>query len=235
MEDKNEKKERSSSKLKYSISIILIVVGILLLSSNQISGYIYENWLNEKQETIISNMSKEKIEENIVSLELEEKNVEDMFNYESITNIEGFNPPKVDISKLDNAIGVITIPSVNLEQPILYGTTNQNLLLGATTMKPDQKMGEGNYTLAGHNHHSRPILFQPIRNVEEGEKIFVTDKKKVYAYKVTKKEIVDPHRIDVLDDIEGKNTITLVSCYEKDGSNRIIVSGELYEVKDYQE
>lgn len=233
MEEKTQKKEKGSSKLKYVISTFLIIVGFVLLFSNQISGLIYENWLNDNQETIISDMSKEKIEGNLTALE--DVIVEDMFDYDSITNIEGFNPPDVDISKLDNAIGIITIPSVNLEQPILYGTTNQNLLLGATTMKPDQKMGEGNYTLAGHNHHSRPILFQPIRDVKEGEKVFLTDKKKVYAYKVIKKEIVDPHRIDVLDDIKGKNTITLVSCYEKDGSNRIIVTGELYEVKDYQE
>lgn len=39
-------------------------------------------------------------------------------------------------------IGQITIKSVDLELPIVKGTTNENLLIGAATMRPDQKMGE---------------------------------------------------------------------------------------------
>lgn len=224
--------QKSKNKFKIVLPIILVVVGILLLFSNQISDVIYEKWINNNQEEILESMSKDKIKENLASLEKADK---EFFDYEAIKNIDGFVPPKVDISKLDNAVGVITIPSVNLEQPILYGTTNENLLLGATTMKPEQKMGEGNYTLAGHNHHSKPVLFQPIRNVENGDKIYVTDKEKVYTYKVVGKEVVEPTRVDVLNDVEGKTLITLVSCYAKDGSNRIIVTGELFEVKDYEE
>lgn len=221
-----------SKKIRITLMVLLFTAGFFLLFFNQISGFVYEKWLNKNQGEILSSITKDSIQDNLKGL----GENDDLFDYEAIQNIgSGVVPPKVDISKIKNAVGIITIPSVNLEEPILYGTTNQNLLLGATTMKPEQKMGEGNYTLAGHNHYTRKILFQPIRFVEIGEDIFITDKDKVYTYKVTNKEVVEPSRVDVLDDVKDKKLITLVSCYARDGSNRIIVTGELYEVNDYVE
>lgn len=217
------------SRMKVSLIILLAIAGLFFLFFNQISAYAYENWLDKNQEELMANITKESIEENSA-------NLDDKFDYEAIENISNdVIIPDIDIKDIKNAVGIITVPSVDLEEPILHGTTNQNLLIGATTMKPDQKMGEGNYTLAGHNHHSKNVLFQPIRHIETGEKIYVTDKDKVYVYKVTGKEVVEPTRVDVLDDIEGKELITLVSCYAEDGSNRIIVTGELFEVNDFVE
>ena len=236
--------------------IVLFSAGLFLVFFNQISGIVYEKWLNNSQSEILDGITKDSIQDNLSRLgdsnlsRLGDSNLSGLgdsdlsglgdsdvlFDYDAIQNIDGsIIPPSIDISNIKNAVGVITIPSVDLEEPILYGTTNQNLLLGATTMKPEQKMGEGNYTLAGHNHHTRPVLFQPIRNVEIGAEIHITDKDKVYTYKVINKEVVEPTRVDVLDEVEGKKLITLVSCYAKDGSDRIIVTGELHEVNDYVE
>lgn len=218
-------------KTRITLAVILAIVGIFFISYNQISGVLYERWLDKNQGEILSNITKESIEENQYKIANS-----DLFDYDAIENINaGMMPPKVNIDEINNAVGVISIPSVNLEEPILYGTTNENLWLGATTMKPDQKMGKGNYTLAGHNHHTKPLLFQPIRDVNDGDEIYVTDKDKVYTYKVTGKEVVMPERVDVLDDVPGKEMITLVSCFSKDGSDRIIVTGELFEVQDYKE
>lgn len=221
-----------NKKLRITLVITLILAGLFFLFYNQITGFAYEKWLNKNQEELLTTITKDSIEENKNNIE----HSDDMFDFETIDNINnGVNIPDIDINKMKNAIGIITIPSVDLEEPILHGTTNKNLLLGATTMKPEQKMGEGNYTLAGHNHHTRPVLFQPIRNVEIGADIFVTDKNKVYNYKVTNKEVVMPERVDVLDDVPGKKLVTLVSCYAKDGSDRIIITGELKEVTDFKQ
>ena len=218
-------------KTRITFAVILAIIGIFFISYNQISGVLYERWLDKNQGEILSNITKESIEENQYKVANS-----DLFDYDAIENINaGMMPPKVNIDEINNAVGVISIPSVNLEEPILYGTTNENLWLGATTMKPDQEMGKGNYTLAGHNHHTKPLLFQPIRDVNDGDEIYVTDKDKVYTYKVTGKEVVMPERVDVLDEVPGKEMITLVSCFSKDGSDRIIVTGELFEVQDYKE
>lgn len=221
-----------NKKVRILLIGILVIAGLFFLFFNQISGFAYEKWLNKNQDELLTNITKESIQDNSSGL----GDNDELFDYGAIEDINnGFILPDIDINSIENAVGIITIPSVDLEEPILYGTTNQNLLLGATTMKPEQEMGEGNYTLAGHNHHTRNVLFQPIRYVEIGEEIYVTDKDKVYTYKVIHKEVVEPSRVDVLDDIEGKKLITLVSCHAKDGSDRIIVTGELHEVKDYVE
>lgn len=218
-------------KIRIPAVVILFLLGLFFLFYNQISGIIYENWLAKNQGEVLAEMTKESIEENKKNLNEEEK-----FDYSSIENINsGMGMPKIDPSRMNNAIGIISIPAVDLEEPIFYGTTNENLWLGATTMKPDQKMGEGNYTLAGHNHHTRSILFQPIRNVEDGDEIFITDKDKVYTYKVVDKKVVMPERVEVLDDVPGKEIVTLVSCFSKDGSDRIIVTGELSNVANFED
>lgn len=223
-----------SNKIRIPLVILLFLAGLFFLFYNQITGYTYEHWL-KKNQTALTELTSDEIAKNTEKIQNvdEEK---DLFDYSAIENIDNsFTMPDINPYKMENAIGVITIPSVNLEQPILYGTTNENLLMGATTMKPHQKMGEGNYALAGHNHNTRPVLFQPIRDAKIGADIYITDKKKVYHYKMIKREIVEPERVDVIKDVKGKKLITLVSCYAKDGSNRIIVTGELEDVTDFKE
>lgn len=221
-----------SKKVRITLIVTLLTLGLFFIFYNQISGFVYEKWLDKNQGEILTNITSDSIKENSKNLD----HGDDSFDHSAIVDISNsVIPPRVDIDSIENAVGVITIPSVDLEEPILHGTTNQNLLLGATTMKPEQKMGENNYTLAGHNHHTRNVLFQPIRYAEIGAEIFITDKDKVYTYKVVEKEIVQPERVEVLDDVEGKKLITLVSCHAKDGSDRIIVTGELHEVTDYEE
>lgn len=221
-----------NKKLRITLVSVLLTLGLFFIFYNQITGFVYEKWLDKNQGELISGITSDSIKNNAANLD----HGEGSFNYDEINSLSsGFILPKVDIDNLANAVGIITIPSIDLEEPILHGTTNQNLMIGATTMKPDQKMGENNYTLAGHNHLSRNVLFQPIRYAEIGAEIYVTDKDKVYTYKVINKEIVQPERVDVLDDVEGKKLITLVSCHADDGSDRIIVTGQLTEVEDYKE
>ena len=56
-------------------------------------------------------------------------------------------------------------------------------------MKPDQKMGEGNYSLASHHiftaENASQMLFSPLVNAKAG-KIYLTDKDKVYTMRLQK-------------------------------------------------
>nr|7CFJ_A Chain A, Class A sortase [Lacticaseibacillus rhamnosus]7CFJ_B Chain B, Class A sortase [Lacticaseibacillus rhamnosus] len=130
-------------------------------------------------------------------------------------------------------IGKIAITSVHLKLPILKGLSNDNLSAGAGTMKADQKMGEGNYALAGHYMTNQGILFSPLKNVQTGDTVAITNMKKVYTYKVTTKQIVNETQVQWIDDVAGKKLITLVTCASPtEGEvDRIIVQGELQSVK----
>lgn len=64
-------------------------------------------------------------------------------------------------------VGKITIPSVHLNLPILYGVSNNNLWFGACTMKPNQKFGQGNFALAGHTMANQNLLFTPLHFIKK--------------------------------------------------------------------
>ncbi|ADH98406.1 class A sortase [Salisediminibacterium selenitireducens] len=156
---------------------------------------------------------------------------EDLFDYDSVDSLNALSV-FIDLNH-EHAIGEIMIPSVDVHLPVLLGTNHEVLKAGIGTMKPDQQMGEGNYALAGHNSRNPNQLFAPIRYMEIGDEIHVTDKDMIYVYRMISREIVDPDRIDVIEDVDGVVMVTLVSCYSADGSDRIIIQGELAETISY--
>ena len=174
---------------------------------------------------------KESENENEILKESEKKVENELFDYDSVETLKTMDRNPV-INK-QNVVGGVYVPSVGVNIPIMYGTS-QNVLRNAIgTMKPDQVMGKGNYTLIGHNSRNPDILFAPIRRISKGDPIYITDKNKVYEYKMIQSEVVEPSRVDVMDDVEGEELVSLISCYSDDGSDRIVVQGELTNVYDY--
>ena len=60
------------------------------------------------------------------------------------------------------AVGQIAIRDHNVLLNIYRGVGNVELNLGAGTMNQNQKMGEGNYALAGHNMDDGRSFFSPL-------------------------------------------------------------------------
>ncbi|KRM94244.1 sortase A [Lentilactobacillus senioris DSM 24302 = JCM 17472] len=132
--------------------------------------------------------------------------------------------------------GRLMIPAVGLYLPIGIGVSNAVLVRGAGTLKPDQKMGEGNYALAGHYMTNTRILFSPIKRVQKGNRIIITDMKKVYTYQAISNQIVDKDDVEVLDDQPGRKLITLITCasWRWNEPDRIVVQGKLQSVQSYK-
>ncbi|MFT8361632.1 MAG: class A sortase [Sporolactobacillus sp.] len=124
-------------------------------------------------------------------------------------------------------IGQITIPSVGIQLPILKGTTSANLLGGATTMHPDQRMGAGNYPLAGHHMREQNLLFGPLMHIQKGARIVITNLKTDYVYQVAQRKIVPETDGAIIDQTKSAQ-ITLVTCDKPTRTpNRLIVIGKL--------
>lgn len=134
----------------------------------------------------------------------------------------------------DYMVGEIYMPDVNMRVPILEGISNENLWVGAGTMKPGQKMGEGNYALAGHHMWDENQLFTPITKSKIGDKAYVTDKDKIYEYTIKEIYVVPPSEGHVINDVPGEQLLTLVTCTDVWGTERLIVIGELTGVSEYE-
>ena len=71
----------------------------------------------------------------------------------------------------------------------------------------------GNTVLAGHNYMNN-VFFGGLRELEIGDKIELTDKKRnTVTYKIYKIHVIDPNDISIiLPQKEGKRELTLITC-----------------------
>jgi hypothetical protein len=223
------KKNKRKNLLINILAGFLIVLSIALIFNSKIRD-IFMVWNTNKYQ--VSQISKEKLEEN--------QDTEGNFDFDSVKAIssEAVLSAQWDAQQLP-VIGGIAIPEVEINLPIFKGLDNVNLFYGAGTMKPNQKMGEGNYSLASHHiftaENASQMLFSPLVNAKEGMKIYLTDKEKVYTYVIREVKHVTPDRVDEIEDREGIKEITLVTCVDYNATERIIVKGDFKEVKPYAE
>lgn len=208
-----------------SLSTVLIVLGLSLVLGQAFLTYVVQpRWIASAASSAY------RVDESDIKNNIERTQGVEI---EEITQLPVWSlPEKVDST---DVVGFIAIPSVGLSLPILSGTTNKNLQLGATTMKEDQRMGSKNYTLAGHRTQSKTTLFSPLRRMEIGEDIYLTDKSKVYRYRLKTVKIVSPEQVDVLDDVKDSVILTLVTCEDSNGIQRRILIADLVEETEYNE
>lgn len=128
--------------------------------------------------------------------------------------------------------GILSIPTIDLEAPVLYGsdpaTLNQSL--GAIeNMDLPGEMG-GSYAIAGHQAHVFGKYFNRLHEMEVGTKFTFQTAEGELAFKVFDIKIVKPHEVDVLEPMEGKALMSLITCYpEYSNEYRLVVQGERVE------
>lgn len=226
---KNNKKTNRKNLLINVLAGFLILLSLALIFNSKIRD-IFMVWNTNKYQ--VSQVSKEKLEEN--------QDTEGNFDFDSVKAIssEAVLSSQWNSQKLP-VIGGIAIPEVEINLPIFKGLDNVNLFYGAGTMKRDQVMGKGNYSLASHHiftaENASQMLFSPLSHAKNGMKIYLTDKDKVYTYVIHEVKHVTPDRVDEIDDRSGVDEITLVTCVDYDATERIIVKGDLKEEKDYSQ
>lgn len=127
-------------------------------------------------------------------------------------------------------VGVLKIPSIELEQPILKGATEQNLNLSVATVEPTGSPGEdGNFAIAGHNSRTYGRHFNRLVELAPGDELIVDTGEESYTYVVADIYIVEAEDVWVLGDTIAGGEITLITCYypEQGDTQRLIVKGKL--------
>lgn len=190
---------------------IVLLVGLGLIFSAPI-----KNWLIsiKSDELAIESMDASDIDKNKqkkASFDFEEVRLLDL----KTVALARFNSNQI------NVIGGISIPSVNLNLPIGKGISEFTLALTAGTMKENQVMGKGNYTLAGHHMNQSDLLFSPLYKVEKGALIYLTDLNTIYEYEITEQRTIEATEIEVLADNPNETVLTLITC-DDDGVTRLL-------------
>lgn len=71
------------------------------------------------------------------------------YHFEDLTSFSMKNIVKV-VNKKMPVVAMIKIPSVKINLSIMEGVPNSAMSVGAGTLKPNQRIGEGNDAMASH-------------------------------------------------------------------------------------
>lgn len=191
--------------MKRLLGILLVVVGISLISYP-----FYQEWKQNKELRAL--------EEALSLISGADGDVD-------LSAIEDLSLSKDEIE----SVMELEIPYIDLNQYILEETTDENLNLALTQIKKDQTPGVGNFTIAGHRGYRDGRHFSNLSKVPVGEKVYLHAEDETYVYELKSSEVIEATDVDVLNDVKGKDEITLITCTVS-GENRVSVKGDLIEV-----
>ena len=129
-------------------------------------------------------------------------------------------------------IGEVTIPSINVDYPIIQGENLDNIdtLLKISICKfhganPNEV---GNLCIAGHNYKNSKF-FSKIQNLNIGDIIEIKDLSgTTINYAVYDKFIVDPDNVECTSQLtNGKREITLITCTNDNKQRYIVKASEV--------
>ncbi|WP_300615979.1 class A sortase [uncultured Lactobacillus sp.] len=199
------------------VAVILFLLGLALVFNRQISAFL----VKQNQTAALKGLTRDQVVQN--------QKKKGMYDFKKVKSIDFAQTTRSRVKNTAGAIGAISIPSVKLYLPIMQGLSDAALSTGGGTMRADQRMGKGNYPLAGHYMTDQGALFSPLERVKLGSMVYLTDLKKVYAYKIYYKKVVDPSAVWLVANTK-KKIVTLITCADG-GVNRWSLRGKLTAVK----
>ncbi len=186
--------------------VVLSIIGVILV--------VVSLFLDFKAKSIKDNLIKDyeaRVEESNKNKIAEDKISEGYKNNNSATNNLG-------------TIAILKISSIDLEAPVVNGEDNLKYVVAKYRNSPN--FGEnGNTILAGHNNMAGSI-FKNLYKVKVGDIVEVQYGNKIFKYKISKKEIVEPNDSSLLTQDLSKKEITLITCTNR-AKQRLILKGEL--------
>lgn len=187
--------------------VVLSIIGVILV--------VVSLFLDFKAKSIKDNLIKDyeaRVEESNKNKIAEDKISEGYKNNNSATNNLG-------------TIAILKISSIDLEAPVVNGEDNLKYVVAKYRNSPN--FGEnGNTILAGHNNMAGSI-FKNLYKVKVGDIVEVQYGNKIFKYKISKKEIVEPNDSSLLTQDLSKKEITLITCTNR-AKQRLILKGEIF-------
>ena len=143
---------------------------------------------------------------------------------ENIKQSEKSDTKKVEVEYNGyNIVGIIKIPTINIEYPILDKTSDKAREVAITRFWGNNVNDIGNLTMAGHNYLDG-TMFGKTKKLNIGDKIEMTDLTgKTIEYAIFSKYVIDPNDVECVKSVQGNTReITLLTC-TNGRSNRLVI------------
>ena len=223
------KKKKKAFKFEFFLSVFLLCV----LSSYAIYAAYDRNKSEEVSKEILQEISFQDttklVDEEVIVVRLnaipEEKNVTTTQVVQIEQKIEVPDEQKLTASDgtIYYTIGVINIPSINVNYPILSTYTDELLKTAPCRFHGPNPNEVGNLCIAGHNYKNSKF-FSKVPNLQLGDKIEITDLSgRMLTYTVYDKFIVNPDELECTSQLtNGNKEITLITCTNDNKQRHII-------------
>ncbi|WP_314733375.1 class D sortase [Anaerobacillus sp. CMMVII] len=120
------------------------------------------------------------------------------------------NTPKVFNPKLNDIIGIISIPKLEKDLPIIVGTDDEQLNKGVGHYIGTKYPGEnGQILLSGH----RDTVFRGLGNLLHGDEIKLDVEYGSFSYEIVNTYIVDADDTTVINFDLDEEVLVLSTCY----------------------
>ena len=207
-----------SRELKITISIIIVIIGIIVLASeyfnsNKIAVYDYMNELYYN----VSDANPEEINDDT------EENNEEKDSEETSY--------KFDIKEEESIyIGYLSIPDINLKKGFTtkeskYNTISKNIEILSASDYPDKE--NGNVIFAAHSGNSSVSYFNKLYLLNIGALVYITYDNVNYTYRITDIYTVNKSGTVEVRSNKDKSNITLITCTKNDNTTQTVYLGEL--------
>lgn len=189
-------------------NIILVILVIALTTTVILIAIKYgKNQIKEKElETVVEEVKVqiENIKNNKFDIEQENKQVQ--------VEYKGYN-----------VVGIITIPKLEIEYPIIDKTNEEAMKVSITKFWGNNVNDIGNFTMAGHNYMDG-TMFGGTKKLNIGDLIEMTDLLgRTIKYQIFDKYVINPNDVECVNSVEGNTReITLITC-TNGRSNRLII------------
>ena len=223
------KKKKKAFKFEFFLSVFLLCV----LSSYAIYAEYDRNKSEEVSKEILQEISFQDttklVDEEVIVVRLnaipEEKNVTTTQVVQIEQKIEVPDEQKLTASDgtIYYTIGVINIPSINVNYPILSTYTDELLKIAPCRFHGPNPNEVGNLCIAGHNYKNSKF-FSKVPNLQLGDKIEITDLSgRMLTYTVYDKFIVNTDELECTSQLtNGNKEITLITCTNDNKQRHII-------------
>lgn len=151
--------------------------------------------------------------------EMEQYNRNLLIEGQTILDAWSFKQNPIDLSGLQSssgAIGTIELPDIDLKLPLYIGASEENMSKGAVVLGETSMPIGGmntNCVICAHRGWSGSAYFRDIDQLKAGSRIIIQNPWEKLVYAVTGTEIIHATEIEILNLQEGKDIVTIFSCY----------------------
>ena len=222
------------------ILILIFLVGLSVMLYPTVSDYINQ----KNQSRAVASYSEEV--ENLSDVDYQAYfDAADDYNRRLAETPDAFYRPEevsgyTDILDVSGTgiMGYITIPKIGVELPVYHGTSDGVLQVAAGHLEGSSLPvgGAGTHAvISAHRGLPSAKLFTNLDELEVGDTFTITVLDRVLTYEVDQISIVLPTETDLLQPVEGKDYVTLMTCTPYGiNTHRLLVRGKRIENAENQ-